>query len=151
METQRESSGHAVRAGVGDVDGDGESLRNDGCSRNCGSDVVAMIASRDSPFEGSRMRGEVYALVVPSCSLLPLISVPLNLFWYFEHVKLLDIDKTPISTTGHRGELVFFPKMCPLLWKFVIQNVVAAVYRKKGPCELQKQGSCNRDETSGRQ
>jgi hypothetical protein len=30
VETQRESSGQAVIAGVGEVDGDGESLRNEG-------------------------------------------------------------------------------------------------------------------------
>jgi hypothetical protein len=33
VETQRESSGHAPIAGVGDVDGEGESRRKEGCSR----------------------------------------------------------------------------------------------------------------------
>jgi hypothetical protein len=32
VEMQRESSGKDPIAGVGDVDGDGDSLRNDGCS-----------------------------------------------------------------------------------------------------------------------
>jgi hypothetical protein len=40
VERQRESSGQAPIAGVGDVDGDGDSLRNDGCSR---SSCVAAI------------------------------------------------------------------------------------------------------------
>jgi hypothetical protein len=31
VETQRDSSGQAAMAGVGDVDGEGESLRNEGC------------------------------------------------------------------------------------------------------------------------
>ncbi|EHL03418.1 hypothetical protein M7I_0641 [Glarea lozoyensis 74030] len=44
VETQRESSGQAVMAGVGDVDGEGESLRNEGCEWRTGSGVVAMIA-----------------------------------------------------------------------------------------------------------
>jgi hypothetical protein len=42
VETQRESSGHAPIAGVGDVEGDGDSLRKDGCALSSG--VVAMIA-----------------------------------------------------------------------------------------------------------
>jgi hypothetical protein len=43
VETQRESSGHAPIAGVGDVEGDGDSLRKDGCALSAG--VVAMIAN----------------------------------------------------------------------------------------------------------
>lgn len=43
VETQRESSGHAPIAGVGDVEGDGDSLRKDGCALSSG--VVAMIAN----------------------------------------------------------------------------------------------------------
>jgi hypothetical protein len=43
VETQRESSGHAPIAGVGDVEGDGDSLRKEGCSLN--SDIVAMMAN----------------------------------------------------------------------------------------------------------
>lgn len=43
VETQRESSGHAPIAGVGDVEGDGDSLRKDGCALSPG--VVAMIAN----------------------------------------------------------------------------------------------------------
>lgn len=41
VETHRESSGHALIAGVGEVEGDGESLRKDGCSLS--SCVVAMV------------------------------------------------------------------------------------------------------------
>jgi hypothetical protein len=33
VETQRESSGHAPIAGVGDVEGEGDSRRKEGCSR----------------------------------------------------------------------------------------------------------------------
>lgn len=41
IETLRESSGQALIAGVGDVDGDGDSLRKEGFARRgC---VVAMI------------------------------------------------------------------------------------------------------------
>jgi len=43
VETQRESSGHAPIAGVGDVEGDGDTLRKHGCSLSSG--VVAMIAN----------------------------------------------------------------------------------------------------------
>jgi hypothetical protein len=43
VETQRESSGHAPIAGVGDVEGDGDSLRKEGCSLSSG--IVAMIAN----------------------------------------------------------------------------------------------------------
>lgn len=43
VETQRESSGHAPIAGVGDVEGEGDSLRKDGCALSAG--VVAMIAN----------------------------------------------------------------------------------------------------------
>jgi hypothetical protein len=32
VDTQRESSGHAPMAGVGDVDGEGDSRRKEGCS-----------------------------------------------------------------------------------------------------------------------
>jgi hypothetical protein len=42
VETQRDSSGQASIAGVGDVEGDGDSLRKDGCSLS--SAVAAMIA-----------------------------------------------------------------------------------------------------------
>jgi hypothetical protein len=42
VDTQRESSGHAAIAGVGDVEGDGDSLRKDGCGLSPG--VVAIIA-----------------------------------------------------------------------------------------------------------
>jgi hypothetical protein len=45
-----------------------------------------------------------------------------------------------VATRGHRCKLVFFYKDVSLLWKFVIQIDVEVVYRKKGPCELQKQG-----------
>jgi hypothetical protein len=41
-------------AGVGEVDGDGESLRNEGCERSSGSGVVSMIAvCRLESFEGA--------------------------------------------------------------------------------------------------
>jgi len=43
VETQRESSRHAPIAGVGGVEGDGDSLRTDGCSLSSG--IVAMIAN----------------------------------------------------------------------------------------------------------
>jgi len=43
VETQRESSGHAPIAGVGDVDGDGDSLLKEGCSLSSG--VVAMAVN----------------------------------------------------------------------------------------------------------
>jgi hypothetical protein len=43
VETQRESSGHAPIAGVGDVEGDGDSLRKEGCALSSG--VAAMIAN----------------------------------------------------------------------------------------------------------
>ena len=42
VEMQRESSGQAPIAGVGDVEGDGDSLRNDGCSLS--SCVAAIFA-----------------------------------------------------------------------------------------------------------
>lgn len=42
VETQRESSGHAPRAGGGDADGEGESRWREGCSWD--SCVLAMIA-----------------------------------------------------------------------------------------------------------
>ena len=50
VETDRESSGQARIAGVGDVDGEGDSRRKDGreersCS-SCDSKVVAMIEIR---------------------------------------------------------------------------------------------------------
>lgn len=43
VETQRESSGQAPIAGVGDVEGDGDSLRKEGCARS--SCDVAMTAN----------------------------------------------------------------------------------------------------------
>jgi hypothetical protein len=43
VETQRDSSGHAPIPGVGDVEGDGDSLRKDGCALSSG--VVAIIAN----------------------------------------------------------------------------------------------------------
>jgi len=43
VDTQRESSGHAPMAGVGDVEGDGDSLRKDGCALSSG--VATMIAN----------------------------------------------------------------------------------------------------------
>jgi hypothetical protein len=54
VETQRDSSGQEPMAGVGEVDGDGESLRNEGCERSSGSGVVSMIAvCRLESFEGA--------------------------------------------------------------------------------------------------
>jgi hypothetical protein len=64
-ETQRDSSGQAVMAGVGEADGDGESLRNDGWEWSSGgSGVVSMIAD----LQTREFRGCVidYALDVPS-------------------------------------------------------------------------------------
>ena len=43
VETHLESSGQAPIAGVGEVEGDGDSLRKDGCALSSGD--VAMIAS----------------------------------------------------------------------------------------------------------
>lgn len=43
VDTQRDSSGQAPRAGVGDREGDGDSRLNEGCSLSSG--VVAMIVS----------------------------------------------------------------------------------------------------------
>lgn len=48
VETQRKSSGHAPIAGVGDVEGDGDSRRKEGCSLIFGvamlKDVVVFLA-----------------------------------------------------------------------------------------------------------
>jgi hypothetical protein len=43
VETQRESSGQAPIAGVGEVEGEGDSRRKEGCSRR--SCVVAMVVN----------------------------------------------------------------------------------------------------------
>jgi len=47
VETQRDSSGQALIAGVGDLEGEGESLLNDGCCRMTGRDsrVVAIAVN----------------------------------------------------------------------------------------------------------
>ncbi len=45
VDTQRESSGQAPIAGLGDIEGEGESLRKDGCSCSSGAPgVLVMIA-----------------------------------------------------------------------------------------------------------
>lgn len=43
VDTLRDISGHAPRAGVGEADGEGESLRKEGCSRTSWLVVAAMI------------------------------------------------------------------------------------------------------------
>lgn len=48
-ETERDIAGQAPNAGVGDVDGEGESRRKEGCSRSFG---VVFILANDFLFDG---------------------------------------------------------------------------------------------------